>query len=130
MLKKTDQQWQAILSPEDYQICRLKGTEPAFSGVYADTKDDGVYRCKCCDTPLFEAKHKYDSGSGWPSFWQPVDTNNIEEIIDTTHGMRRVEVTCAKCGCHLGHVFEDGPEPTGLRFCINSASLQLDPSDP
>ena len=137
MIEKTEQEWQSLLSPADFNICRNKGTEPAFTGLYVDCKTAGVYHCKCCDTALFEANSKFDSRSGWPSFWQPIEATNIRENRDISHGMTRVEVVCAKCDCHLGHVFEDGPQPTGLRYCINSASLSLaadsassDPSDP
>ena len=122
---KTDEQWRQQLSPEQYRICRQQGTERAFSGEYCDTKTPGQYHCSCCDTPLFESKTKYDSGSGWPSFYQPMDPSNVDNEVDETNGMVRNEVHCARCGSHLGHVFEDGPKPTGQRFCINSASLNL-----
>ncbi len=129
MKHKTDQQWQTELSADDYRICRQHGTEPAFSGIYESCKTVGTYLCKCCNTPLFESTTKYDSGSGWPSFWQSINNDNVKQIRDASHGMTRIEVLCAHCDCHLGHLFEDGPEPSGLRYCINSASLTLSSKD-
>ena len=126
-IEKTDAEWQAQLSPDQYRVCRQKGTERAFTGAYYQTKDPGTYRCTCCGAPLFSSEHKYDSGSGWPSFWQPLSGDALEHHEDVTHGMRRVEITCAACGSHLGHVFADGPAPTGERYCINSLSLDLEP---
>lgn len=125
-IDKSDEQWCQELGPEKFRILRQKGTERAFTGEYESYKGDGTFVCAGCGTPLFDAKTKYDSGSGWPSFTQPVQDGAVAEHADTTHGMRRVEVTCAKCGGHLGHVFPDGPRPTGLRYCINSASLDLE----
>ena len=124
---KTDDQLRKELSPEQYRVLREKGTERAFTGTYYDVKDQGVYKCAACETPLFTSDEKYDSGSGWPSFYDAVDTGNIALHEDHSHGMGRVEITCAQCGGHLGHVFEDGPrDKTGLRYCVNSASLALD----
>jgi peptide-methionine (R)-S-oxide reductase len=128
-ITKSEAEWKSQLTPEQYRIAREKGTERAFTGVYHDCKEPGVYRCICCGAELFSSETKYDSGSGWPSFYRPLKPENIAEHDDTSLFMRRTEVTCAQCGAHLGHVFPDGPEPTGLRYCINSASLKLEKKD-
>ena len=128
-VERTEDEWRQQLGPERYRVLREKGTEAPFSGEYCDSKDEGVYRCGGCDFVLFRSDQKFDSGCGWPSFFDSAESDRIQRTEDITHGMRRVEITCARCGGHLGHVFPDGPQPTGERYCVNSLSVKFAPSD-
>ena len=128
-IEKSDERWKKELTPEEYLVCRKKETERPFTGKYNDCKDKGVYKCSCCGNELFDSKTKFDSGTGWPSFFQPIKDENVKSDTDSSNGMTRTEVMCNKCGAHLGHVFDDGPNPTNLRYCINSVSLKLDKND-
>jgi len=123
---RTNEEWARILTPEEYRVLREAGTEAPFSGEYVDLDEEGIYRCRACKNPLFDSSRKYHSGCGWPSFWEPITPDAVEEIPDDSHGMRRTEIRCGNCGSHLGHVFEDGPKPTGTRYCMNSLSLEFD----
>ena len=125
-VSKTDEEWKKTLTPEQYNVCRKKDTERPFTGKYNDCKDKGMYKCSCCGNELFDSETKFESGTGWPSFYKPINDENIKCESDSSFGMVRTEVMCKKCGAHLGHVFDDGPQPTNLRYCINSISLKLD----
>ena len=128
-LSKTDEEWKKDLTSEQYRVCRKKETERPFSGKYYSSKDKGVYKCLCCGNELFDSQTKFDSGTGWPSFWDPINNENVKCVSDNSVGMTRTEVLCSKCDAHLGHVFDDGPKPSNLRYCINSVSLDLEKKD-
>jgi peptide-methionine (R)-S-oxide reductase len=128
-LPKTDEEWREHLTPQQFEVARKAGTERAFTGEYWDCHDDGTYVCVCCGAPLFSSETKFESGTGWPSFFEALDSHAVEERVDQSHGMTRTEAVCQNCGAHLGHVFPDGPRPTGLRYCMNSASLKLEKPD-
>jgi peptide-methionine (R)-S-oxide reductase len=128
-LSKTDEEWKKDLTSEQYRVCRKKETERPFSGKYYSSKDKGVYKCSCCGNELFDSQTKFDSGTGWPSFWDPINNENVKCVSDNSVGMTRTEVLCSKCDAHLGHVFDDGPKPSNLRYCINSVSLDLEKKD-